>query len=121
DVAKLQSDRRISTSFEQGPRFSQPFRRVNFELAPEMPGLKRFVPGSPFVPPEGPELHRRCAEIFGIQCAGLAKRIEQLPPGTPLNIGVSGGLDSTLSLLVDRKSTRLNSSHRCISYAVFCL
>src|ERR1017187_2190215 len=25
------------------------------------------------------------------------------------------------SLLGDRKSTRLNSSHRCISYAVFCL
>src|ERR1017187_8910738 len=25
------------------------------------------------------------------------------------------------SVLVDRKSTRLNSSHRCISYAVFCL
>src|SRR5437762_5050789 len=23
--------------------------------------------------------------------------------------------------LIDRKSTRLNSSHRCISYAVFCL
>src|SRR5437762_9991784 len=25
------------------------------------------------------------------------------------------------ALLIDRKSTRLNSSHRCISYAVFCL
>src|SRR5437762_8813915 len=25
------------------------------------------------------------------------------------------------SLYLDRKSTRLNSSHRCISYAVFCL
>src|SRR5437762_5554063 len=25
------------------------------------------------------------------------------------------------SPLTDRKSTRLNSSHRCISYAVFCL
>src|SRR5437879_9785730 len=24
-------------------------------------------------------------------------------------------------LVTDRKSTRLNSSHRCISYAVFCL
>src|SRR5437762_3642435 len=24
-------------------------------------------------------------------------------------------------LMTDRKSTRLNSSHRCISYAVFCL
>src|SRR5437879_8676490 len=31
-------------------------------------------------------------------------------------------LDEHLLLaLVDRKSTRLNSSHRCISYAVFCL
>src|SRR5437762_10045856 len=26
-----------------------------------------------------------------------------------------------LPLTEDRKSTRLNSSHRCISYAVFCL
>src|ERR1017187_11011659 len=26
-----------------------------------------------------------------------------------------------MSLGIDRKSTRLNSSHRCISYAVFCL
>src|SRR5437762_7726775 len=25
------------------------------------------------------------------------------------------------ALAIDRKSTRLNSSHRCISYAVFCL
>src|SRR5437763_10026690 len=37
------------------------------------------------------------------------------------------GILSTTSLLIpsvqrlDRKSTRLNSSHRCISYAVFCL
>src|SRR5437762_8470564 len=28
---------------------------------------------------------------------------------------------NTYSILKDRKSTRLNSSHRCISYAVFCL
>src|SRR5437762_9738607 len=25
------------------------------------------------------------------------------------------------NIVLDRKSTRLNSSHRCISYAVFCL
>ena len=29
--------------------------------------------------------------------------------------------DLVSSKAVDRKSTRLNSSHRCISYAVFCL
>src|SRR5437763_14549157 len=27
----------------------------------------------------------------------------------------------TIAPRLDRKSTRLNSSHRCISYAVFCL
>src|SRR5437762_4764801 len=33
------------------------------------------------------------------------------------------GYRGTLTQLddIDRKSTRLNSSHRCISYAVFCL
>src|SRR5437879_10849747 len=29
--------------------------------------------------------------------------------------------DNGRCIPVDRKSTRLNSSHRCISYAVFCL
>src|SRR5437879_8929140 len=36
----------------------------------------------------------------------------------------ASGAGGTLALnnpLQDRKSTRLNSSHRCISYAVFCL
>src|SRR3712207_9230249 len=37
----------------------------------------------------------------------------------PLVVGVSGGTDSMA--LLDRKSTRLNSSHANISYAVFCL
>src|SRR6266516_6223783 len=34
---------------------------------------------------------------------------------------VDAGPDAGLGHLVDRKSTRLNSSHRTISYAVFCL
>jgi NAD+ synthase (glutamine-hydrolysing) len=104
DVEKLQADRRSTTSFDDCLKYLTPFRRVSFLLDRVMPGLKRFVPGTPFVPVEGPELHRRCAEIFGIQCAGLAKRIEQLPPGTPLQIGISGGLDSTLAVLVGVKT-----------------
>jgi NAD+ synthase (glutamine-hydrolysing) len=104
DVERLMADRRATTSFDDCLKYLSPFRSVQFTLASEMPGLKRFVPGTPFVPKEGPELHRRCAEIFGIQCAGLAKRVEQLPAGTPLNIGISGGLDSTLALLVAVKT-----------------
>src|SRR6202011_2091631 len=34
---------------------------------------------------------------------------------------VAESLDSGRLVALDRKSTRLNSSHRCISYAVFCL
>src|SRR5437762_3960651 len=35
--------------------------------------------------------------------------------------GPGGGAREALHAAQDRKSTRLNSSHRCISYAVFCL
>src|SRR5437762_14166925 len=36
-------------------------------------------------------------------------------------IAVHANRDDGLVPGLDRKSTRLNSSHRCISYAVFCL
>src|SRR5437764_7589272 len=34
---------------------------------------------------------------------------------------LQAGIQRRYAGLQDRKSTRLNSSHRCISYAVFCL
>src|SRR5437879_10567456 len=39
-------------------------------------------------------------------------------PELPLGAETMGRLEQSDQ---DRKSTRLNSSHRCISYAVFCL
>src|SRR5437764_4455657 len=40
--------------------------------------------------------------------------------GAAMGLGtVTGGW--RIVRTIDRKSTRLNSSHRCISYAVFCL
>jgi NAD+ synthase (glutamine-hydrolysing) len=104
DVEKLAADRRATSSFDDSPKYLARYRRLPFPLAGEMPGLARSVTGTPFVPMEGAELHARCAEIFGIQCAGLARRVERLPAGSPLNIGVSGGLDSTLALLVAVKT-----------------
>lgn len=104
DVERLASDRRATSSFDDGSRSSIEYRRLPFVLATDTPGLLRDVVGTPFVPARGGELHDHCAEIFGIQCAGLAKRITRLPAGTPLNIGISGGLDSTLALLVAAKT-----------------
>src|SRR5437762_9823479 len=41
-------------------------------------------------------------------------------PDGAFQVQITAG-GSIRELTVDRKSTRLNSSHRCISYAVFCL
>src|SRR5258708_16622695 len=40
--------------------------------------------------------------------------------GTPIVV-TAGGTQSGVPVVTDRKSTRLNSSHQIISYAVFCL
>src|SRR5690606_32713457 len=98
---------RVMSSFNDHASLRGPYREVAFRLCGALDGLRRHVPGTPFVPPEDAELHRRCAEIFGIQCGGLAKRVDVLSQGSTLNIGVSGGLDSTLALLVAVKTCDL--------------
>ncbi len=72
-----------------------------------------YLPARPFVPC-GPDAPARCEEILNIQAAALAKRIECAYART-LVIGVSGGLDSTLALLVcDRACKLLGRSNDCI-------
>jgi len=61
--------------------------------------LMRFYPKNPFLPKQPERLPERCSEIFEIQCAGLAKRLEHTKAARTV-IGISGGLDSTLALLV---------------------
>ena len=73
--------------------------------APER--LRREVEGQPFVPKGQDQLRERCEEIFHLQVAGLAKRLAHIGQ-PPVTIGISGGLDSTLGLLVAaRRWTRL--------------
>src|SRR5258707_4300323 len=47
----------------------------------------------------------------------LASMLSQVPPSSPAAVRSLTPLNRT----IDRKSTRLNSSHANISYAVFCL
>lgn len=101
DLARLAHDRQVTGSWQQSShRVSASFRRVALPDELYSDGARRAVQATPFVPPAGQELHERCAEIFGIQCAALAKRVSRLPDNAKLIIGVSGGLDSTLALLV---------------------
>src|SRR5690606_4965362 len=67
----------------------------------------------PFVPP-GMRNHGNFIVSLGAMCAWLAPQAEAL--GVEIYPGFAAA-----QTLEDRKSTRLNSSHVKISYAVFCL
>jgi NAD+ synthase (glutamine-hydrolysing) len=110
DLGRLEHDRRKSNSWSDCRRRSEKtFRYIETEFPSsasqaQPASLKRTISGTPFVPRITAELDDRCAEVFGIQCAALEKRVSRLPENLPLNIGVSGGLDSTLALLVAVKA-----------------
>ncbi len=100
DIDYLRSERRRSTTFnsENG---AEPMATVEIEL-PQGDVEARFdreVDLSPFVPRDKQKRAERCAEIFKIQTVGLAKRLRHIH-STKAVIGISGGLDSTLALLV---------------------
>lgn len=122
DLERLNHDRRLTTSWQiASQRLNRKFRILRLPSldatefkqsraitgtlkspvdTQSLPGGLRRIESRPFVPKDLATLHDRCREIFAIQCAGLAKRVGRLPAGSPLYIGVSGGLDSSLALLV---------------------
>ncbi len=59
--------------------------------------LCRYVEPHPFVPSE--DLDYRCREILSMQATALARRLSHINCRTAV-LGISGGLDSTLALIV---------------------
>src|SRR5438034_2500158 len=60
--------------------------------------------------------------ICSPRCGGLHGRADDLELNGPhVRDGPSDPPDVAVGVVEDRKSTRLNSSHTVISYAVFCL
>ncbi len=68
--------------------------------------LERKIDPMPFVPSNPETVNRRCEEVFSIQTAGLAKRLEHIGCKKSV-IGISGGLDSTLALMVVSETYKL--------------
>lgn len=109
DLERLAHDRQVMGTWQLAARRAVggvQFREIPMALTRSGRGELREVVSAPFVPAADRELHARCEEIFGIQCAALTKRVRRLSPKSRLNIGVSGGLDSTLALLVAVKTCR---------------
>ena len=82
------------------------FRLVKAEPVPAPEKIQRTFARKPFVPASDEQRKARCREIFAIQTAGLAKRVEHTR-AKKLVIGISGGLDSTLALLVCSRTMEL--------------
>ncbi|MDR1515638.1 MAG: NAD(+) synthase [Synergistaceae bacterium] len=72
---------------------------VPFSLDTKLADARRRFERRPFVPDDEGERAARCETILDMQTAGLGKRLEHTGAKTAV-VGVSGGLDSALALLV---------------------
>src|SRR5262249_6350501 len=112
DIERLRIERVRTNSFADAHSFPHRMPASAFRVQPFALGtapsaaprkLLREVEAHPFVPQGTLQLRERCEEVFHTQVAGLAKRLETI--GAPdVAFGISGGLDSTLSLLVACKT-----------------
>jgi len=102
DIERLQAERIRNTNYASD-KSSRVYRTIQLEDAHFTHfDLKRTFDKHPFVPPVT-NRDDSCHEIFSIQIGGLAKRWQHTQSDTVV-IGISGGLDSTLALLVSVKT-----------------
>ena len=100
DLERLNAERRRTTTYPAADRSG--YQTIRFSLASSektSEKLLRYIDNRPFVPHNEAERSRRCEEIFTIQAMGLKKRLEHTGCSHAV-LGISGGLDSTLALLV---------------------
>ncbi len=95
DVNRLESERRRMSTFVTEDVYTE----IGFSLKIEDVELSRYIDPAPFVPGSKADRDMRCDEILMIQAMGLKKRLEHTGCQSAV-IGISGGLDSTLALLV---------------------
>ena len=104
DLERLAHDRRVITSFRDMATQVKTYRVVETEVSdPHPERLERMLDPYPFVPKDLAKRTDRCHEIFSMQVAALAQKLIGAKK-SQLVLGVSGGLDSTLALLVAVKT-----------------
>lgn len=101
DVQKLAAERRKMTSFPGGQ--IDDYFEQEFSLEVKENKITRTFPKAPFVPDNQDERDKRCDEILSLQSMGLKKRLEHTNCKHAV-VGISGGLDSTLAVLVTARA-----------------
>ena len=104
DVQKLAAERRKMTSFPGGQ--TDDYFEQEFSLEVKENKITRTFPKAPFVPDNQDERDKRCDEILSLQSMGLKKRLEHTNCKHAV-VGISGGLDSTLAVLVTARAFNL--------------
>ncbi len=102
DVQAIEAKRRNMTTYD-APDMQSKYIHQTFNLEMSDTEITRFVDKAPFVPSNQSILRRRCEEILDIQSVGLKKRLAHTHCNTAV-VGISGGLDSTLALLVTTRA-----------------
>ena len=97
DVDKLTYERRRKNALEA--KYTEKYREIPFSMPLFETKLTRFIDPHPFVPANKDERASRCEKVLNIQTYGLMQRIERAF-AKKIVVGISGGLDSTLALLV---------------------
>ena len=108
DVERMDEERRRMSTFETD---AVTHTEISFSMNLKETTLTRFVDAAPFVPADKENRDKRCEEILSIQANGLKKRIAHTKAKS-LVVGISGGLDSTLALLVMTKALDMLSMDR---------
>ncbi|MCC8029012.1 MAG: NAD(+) synthase [Lachnospiraceae bacterium] len=108
DIQRLREERRRMSTYGTTDAV---YLAAEFNLGERRTELTRFVDPAPFVPGKKADREKRCEEIFMIQAMGLKKRLEHTGSRAAV-VGISGGLDSTLALLVTVKAFDLLEKDR---------
>ncbi|MBR4099044.1 MAG: NAD(+) synthase [Clostridium sp.] len=101
DMDLLACERRRMAAF-QTPLTEEVWDQ-SFDLELTETPLTRTFPQNPFAPVTGTELAERCKEMLTIAALGLKKRLAHTHAKTAV-VGLSGGLDSTLALLITARA-----------------
>lgn len=97
DLDRIKNERRKMTTYDS--KDEEDYTVVTFEMNMDNNELSTKINNMPFVPGDIAKRNERCEEILTIQAMGLKKRLEHTNAKSAV-IGISGGLDSTLALLV---------------------
>lgn len=102
DVYKIAAERRKMNTCKN----AAVYKKINFSMRREKTRLTRIFPMLPFVPSSRSELDDRCREILTMQSVGLMTRLKHIGTKSAI-LGLSGGLDSTLALIVALRAFKM--------------